>query len=58
MKLSECTFGRIVVKKSNGLVGMVSGISENTIQEPIPVIKWQGGDESKIHHSKLDLYEE
>ena len=63
MKLSECTHGKIVVKRrvfpqEKNMIGMVSGISENPQGEAIPVVSWQDGTETPHHHANLDLYEE
>lgn len=62
MKLSECTYGVIVIRKViSGVsekIGMVVGLVENPSGEPIPLVKWSNGEEQAIHHTNLNLYED
>lgn len=67
MKLSECTYGRLVYSEKYG-VGMVVGITNNCnsaniitrmeIYNAIPVVQWASGETFGVHPSELEIFEE
>jgi len=67
MKLSECTYGRLVYSEKYG-VGMVVGITNNCtsadvttrreVERAIPVIQWASGETSPIHPRNIEIFEE
>jgi hypothetical protein len=64
MELKDCKHG-ILVKSSNGEIGMIVGITNNctsgdisTRSEPeraIPLIQWQSGETRGCHHGNLSV---
>jgi len=58
MKLSECTYGRIVAHQNTDLVGMIVGISQNSKLDPLVTVKWQTGCEYNVPADMLCLYED
>lgn len=47
MKLSECTYGKIVVLNypdGGSIVGMVKGLGQNNKGEPVPQLELQNGE--------------
>lgn len=67
MKLSECTYGRLVYSEKYG-VGMVVGITNccpgadattrREVERAIPVIQWASGETSQIHQRNIEIFEE
>lgn len=59
MNLSDCKHG-ILVKRTNstfehtGQVGMIVGIGQNLLKEPIPLIQWQDGAVFTIHPRNIE----
>lgn len=69
MKLSECKYGILVQELSeHGEIGMVVGITNsmlNVLSEvqrdlefAIPLIQWQSGRTSGIHHNNIRVYKD
>lgn len=68
MKLSECKFGVLVQCIATGEIGMVKGITNNLSRmlteeqrEPeraIPLVEWQSGRTTGIHHGNIKLYKD
>lgn len=58
MKLEECKFGVIVQQINPTIIGMIVGISENSVKEAIPLVQWQDGKQYAIHHSNIKLVKE
>lgn len=65
MKLSECTLGKIVERvkglpdESYIVIGMIMGITQNGLDEAIPLVQFQDhSDEVPVHHDNLSIYEE
>tara|TARA_R110002153_G_scaffold244399_1_gene399807 strand:- start:99 stop:296 length:198 start_codon:yes stop_codon:yes gene_type:complete len=65
MKLSECKYGvlvetvfGVVGRNSYTRVGMVVGVTQNSLEEAIPLIHFQNGEEYGVHPANLFLYEE
>ena len=59
MKIHECTYGIIVTRKdnrdyNNQPVGMIVGISQNSIGEPLSVVKWQDGFQFLYHPANIN----
>jgi hypothetical protein len=62
MKLSECTFGKIVFNEGNG-VGMIKGLSNNIpsadkklraeVDRAVVIVDWSCGETTTIHPSNL-----
>lgn len=68
MKLSECKFGVLVQSIDTGEIGMVKGITNNLTnllteeqRDPsraIPLVEWQSGRTTGIHHGNIKLYKD
>lgn len=65
MKLSECKYGVLVArafctvgKDPYTRVGMVVGVTQNSLEEAIPLIHFQSGERYGVHPANLFLYEE
>lgn len=68
MKLSECVYGILVQRESDGEIGMVVGITNNvkigSIEEQksplyaVPLVSWQCGITSPIHYAYLSIFKD
>lgn len=63
MKLKHCTYGSLVQDNQTKEIGMVVGITNNIVsvlseeqkdpERAIPLIQWQSGKTSGIHHENI-----
>lgn len=65
MKLKDCKYGVLVFNTNTSEIGMIKGITNNitvaTINKrsdprvAIPLVAWQSGSTTGIHHDNLSL---
>lgn len=66
VKLSEVYMGMVVAHchafaddlHTVPLMGMVVGISQNSVKEPLLVVQWQNDQTFAVHHDNLDKVED
>jgi len=65
MKLSKCTYGKIVIATSSGRVGMIKGITNTGfgdkkvgIDHAIPLVEWSDGETFGIHEANIEEFKE
>lgn len=66
MKLKDCEIGKIVreniekmyseqCRPKKAQIGYIIGLTENSQNEIIPLVKWSNGIENPIHYSNIEL---